>query len=136
MLGGGNLKREDLEPLAQKISQTENFSIATARHLVNSYGADYEKILALAREDKSLRELLLADLPNIAAEVIYAVRYELALTIADVLARRTRIAMLGNALECVNKIADLMARELGWETTQKTQQIAAFKTEYEREYQV
>jgi glycerol-3-phosphate dehydrogenase len=42
--------------------------------------------------------------------------------------------MLGAAMNCAEKVADLMARELGWNEEQKAQQIAAFKTEYKREY--
>ncbi len=102
--------------------------------MLRSYGTEYERLLELIRADERLRELLVAGLPNVAAEVIYVVRYELALTLADVLARRTRIAMLGVVLDCVETVADLMAHELGWDDEQKAQQIAVFKAEYEREY--
>ena len=136
VIGGGLLKHHEIEARAQQVAQTENLPLVTALHLLHSYGTDYEHILALMREDESLREPLLPDLPNVAAEVIYAVRHELALTIADVLTRRTRIAMLGAALDCAGKVAELMARELGWEEEQKTQQMTAFKVEYEREYLV
>jgi glycerol-3-phosphate dehydrogenase len=133
VLGGGNLKREEFEPLAQKISQSENLSLETARQIINAYGSDYEKILELIREDEHLRELLVADLPNIAAEVIYAVRYELAMTIADVLARRTRLAML-TRIDCSSKIAELMATELSWNEEEKCRQLEAYQQEYSYEY--
>ena len=133
VLGGGNLKREEIELLAQKISQSENFSLETARHLINAYGSDFEKILELVREDERLRELLVADLPNIAAEVIYAVRFELAMTITDVLARRTRLAML-TRIDCSARIADLMAAELGWNDEEKRWQLEAYQKEYKNEY--
>ncbi|MBL8205744.1 MAG: glycerol-3-phosphate dehydrogenase [Blastocatellia bacterium] len=134
ILSGGGIKRVDLEAHAHKIARAENVSIETARHLLHNYGTNAEHILALTHEDEALKQPLLADLPNIAAEVIYAVRAESALTIADVLTRRTRIAMLGAAMNCVEKVADLMARELGWSEEKKAQQIAAFRAEYEREY--
>ncbi len=132
-LGGGNLKREEMESIAQEISQTENYSIETARQLIYSYGTDYEKILTLAREDERLRELLVTDLPNIAAEVIYAVRFELAMTIADVLTRRTRLSML-TKIDCSSRVADLMASELGWDDEEKRRQLDAYQKEYENEY--
>lgn len=134
VIGGGLLKSHEIEARGQQIAQTEHLPLATALHLLHSYGTDYERVLELMREDESLREPLLIDLPNVAAEVVYAVRYELALTIADVLARRTRIAMLGAALQSVAPVADLMGRELGWSAQQKAQQIVAFQQEYQREY--
>ena len=133
VLGGGNLKREEMESIAQKISQDENLSIETARQLIFNYGSEYEKILALAREDERLRELLVADLPNFAAEVIYAVRFELAMTIADVLTRRTRLAML-TRINCSSKIAELMAVEHGWDEEEKRRQLEAYQQEYSNEY--
>jgi glycerol-3-phosphate dehydrogenase len=136
VIGGGLMKQHESEALVQQVAQVEKLPVATALHLLHNYGTEYERILELMREDESLREPLVAGLPNIAAEVIYAVRNELALTIADVLARRTRIAMLGSALKCVDKAAKLMAQELGWNEQQKAQQIAAFEKEYEREYTV
>lgn len=134
ILSGGGIKRVDLEAQTHKIARAENVSIETARHLLHNYGTNAEHILELTHEDEALKQPLLADLPNITAEVIYAVRAESALTIADVLTRRTRIAMLGAALDCVETVADLMAREWSWTETQKAQQIADFKAEYESEY--
>lgn len=134
VVGGGLIKPHEIEVTAQQIAQSERLPLATALHLLRSYGTEYERLLELIRADERLRELLVAGLPNVAAEVIYVVRYELALTLADVLARRTRIAMLGVVLDCVETVADLMAHELGWDDEQKAQQIAVFKAEYEREY--
>ena len=134
ILSGGGIQRAELEAQAQRVARNENLSLEVAQHLLHSYGANAERILELTHEDEALRQSLLPDLPNLAAEVIYAVREESALTIADVLTRRTRIAMLGAAMNCVEKVAELMARELGWNDEQKAQQIAAFKAEYDREY--
>jgi glycerol-3-phosphate dehydrogenase len=134
ILSGGGIQRDNFKALAQQLARTGNLPLATAHHLLHNYGANAERILELTHEDEALRQPLLADLPNLAAEVVYAVREESALTIADVLTRRTRIAMLGTALNCVSAVANLMARELGWDDEQKAQQLAAFKAEYRREY--
>lgn len=136
VVGGGLIKPREIEEIAQQIAQAEHLPLATALHLLHSYGADYERLLDLMREDESLREPLLAGLPNVAAEAVYAVRYELAMTIADVLARRTRIAMLGSAMDCVQKVAALMGRELGWDAQQTSQQVASFSAEYQHEYKL
>jgi glycerol-3-phosphate dehydrogenase len=134
ILSGGGIPRAELATQAHKIARDENLSLEVAHHLLHNYGTNAERVLELTHENEALRQPLLPDLPNLAAEVIYAVREEAALTIADVMTRRTRIAMLGAAMNCAEKVADLMARELGWNEEQKAQQIAAFKTEYKREY--
>jgi glycerol-3-phosphate dehydrogenase len=134
ILSGGGIKRADLDAQANQIARAENLPLETAHHLLHNYGANAEQIVEITHEDEALRQPLLPDLPNLAAEVIYAVRAESALTIADVLTRRTRVAMLGAAMNCVEKVAELMTRELGWSAEQKAQQIAAFRAEYEREY--
>ncbi|MFN7930023.1 MAG: glycerol-3-phosphate dehydrogenase/oxidase [Blastocatellia bacterium] len=134
VIGGGLLKPHELEARAQQVSQTENLPLATALHLLHSYGSDYERLLELMREDEGLRAPLLPDLPNVAAEVVYAVRHELAITLADVLTRRTRVAMLGAALDCTGDVAGLMERELSWDAEETARQKAAFQAEYKQEY--
>ena len=61
-------------------------------------------------------------LPYTAAEVIWAVRHEMALTVEDVLARRTRALFLNAraALRMAPRVADLMAGELGRDAAWKS----------------
>ncbi len=79
------------------------------------YGSDGEKILALAAADKRLSQRLHPELPYIAAEVIWAVREEMARTLDDVLSRRTRALFLNAraAIDMAPAVAKLMAEELG-----------------------
>lgn len=88
------------------------------------------------REDERLREPLVPGLPHVAAEAVYAVREELAMTVADVLARRTRLVLLAGAasVACAPRVAELMARELKWSEQETAAQVACFAAEYEREY--
>jgi len=136
VIGGGTLSRDELERAAQRAAETEGLSLETAQHLVSAYGADFQRVVELAREDERLRAPLVDGLPHLAAEVIYAVRYEMALTLADVLARRMRLSLLagGDLLGCVPMAAELMARELGWESSERQRQIDQFVAEYEREF--
>jgi len=93
------------------------------------YGADAPEILKLADEDPSLAERLHPDLPYIAAEVVWAVRAEMARTVEDVLARRTRALFLdsGAALKIAPAVAELMAGEFGAGEEWKSRQLAAFE---------
>jgi glycerol-3-phosphate dehydrogenase len=67
-------------------------------------------------------------LPYTGAEVVWAVRHELALTVEDVLARRTRALFLDAraALRMAPRVAHLMARELGRDGEWQSRQVAVF----------
>lgn len=79
------------------------------------YGRDADGIRALIREHPELAEPIVPGLAPIAAEVIWAARHEMARTVEDVLARRTRLLVLDAAAAraAASRVAALMARELG-----------------------
>lgn len=97
-------------------------------HLGGAYGADALEVLALVEEHRALGERLLGDLPFIAAEVIYGCREEMALTLEDVLQRRTHIALEDRlrGLGVAATVARLMAAELGWDSEEEERQIASY----------
>jgi glycerol-3-phosphate dehydrogenase len=94
------------------------------------YGADAAAIKELAQSDPSLAEKIHPELPYIGAEVVWAVRQEMARTVEDVLARRTRALLLGAraSIEAAPKVAELMAHELGADDTWKRESVAKFET--------
>ena len=57
-------------------------------------GGEARVLQAMVERDPSLGEPLVAGLPHSRAEALYAVRYEMAATLADVLERRIRGLML------------------------------------------
>ena len=75
-----------------------------------------------------LAERLHPDLPYIGAEVVWAVRQEMARTVEDVLARRTRALLLGAraSIEAAPKVAQLMGRELGADEAWQRESAAKF----------
>jgi glycerol-3-phosphate dehydrogenase len=93
------------------------------------YGSDGYEICKLIETDAGLSEPLHAALPYLKAEVIWAVRHEMARTVEDVLARRTRALFLNAraALAMAPAVADLMASELGWDEVTRTKELAAFR---------
>jgi glycerol-3-phosphate dehydrogenase len=93
------------------------------------YGSDAAEIRKLVASDARLGEPLHPALPNIKAEVLWAARHEMARTVEDMLARRTRALFLNAraAMEMAPAAADLMASELGWDETAKANQLAAFR---------
>jgi glycerol-3-phosphate dehydrogenase len=78
--------------------------------------------------EPALAELLHPALPFVKAEVVWAVRHEMARTVEDVLARRTRALFLNAraALEMAPAVVDLMAPEMDWNESTRQQQLAAF----------
>ncbi len=92
------------------------------------YGSDARMVQELEHSQPAWAEPMDSALPYTPAEVIWAVRHELALTLEDVLARRTRALFLNAraALRMAPRVADLMASELGRDAAWKLHQLAAF----------
>jgi glycerol-3-phosphate dehydrogenase len=92
------------------------------------YGSDFHEIRKLIETDARLGEPLHAALPYVKAEVIWAARHEMARTVEDILARRTRALFLNAraALAMAPAVADLMASELGWDEVIRTKHLDAF----------
>jgi glycerol-3-phosphate dehydrogenase len=93
------------------------------------YGSDAPGVRDLAREDPSLDQPLHPHLATLAAEVVWAARNEMARTVEDVLARRTRALLLDAraSMEVAPRVAALMARELGREESWEREQVRAYR---------
>ncbi|HOV74427.1 MAG TPA: FAD-dependent oxidoreductase [Candidatus Hydrogenedentes bacterium] len=93
-------------------------------NLARNYGGRMEDVLALLDENPAWAERVSDRFPDIAAEVVYAVRREMALTLDDVLFRRTGLGTIGSPGDAaIARTADLMARELGWSPAERAAQI-------------
>ena len=86
-------------------------------HLLNRYGVLTDELLDLIRETPSLAEPLPGADDYLEAEVVYAARFEGALHLDDVLARRTRISIEAwdRGVSAAPVAAGLMGAELGWD---------------------
>jgi len=94
----------------------------------NVYGSDLPAIRALSSGNPSLDKPLHPRLPFRMREVVWAARYEMARTVEDVLARRTRALFLDAraAIEAAPQVAALLATELKRDATWRERQIAEF----------
>jgi glycerol-3-phosphate dehydrogenase len=116
-----------LAGLPEKPCVTENLPVHGAvdfgeteeKHL-NIYGADAGEIEKLIAENSALGEKLHPALPYLKAEIVWAVRREMAETVEDVLARRTRALFLNAraALEIAPQVAELIAEESNKESAE------------------
>jgi len=93
------------------------------------YGSNRDALLALVKENPEWAVKLHPELDYIKAEVVWAVRHEMARTVEDVLARRVRILFLDAkaAIEVAPVVAKLMAELLYKDKAWENQQVADFK---------
>ena len=86
-------------------------------------------VQAIASGNPQLLDPLHPQLTYCAAEVIWAVRSEMACTVEDILARRTRALFLNAqaAIDLAPKIAAIMAEELGQDEMWIANQLEAFR---------
>jgi glycerol-3-phosphate dehydrogenase len=90
---------------------------AIAAHLAGRYGSETPDVLALVGERPGLLEPLVDGLRYLRAEALYAVRSEMACSVADVLDRRTRASLRDarGAARAAPEVAALIGPELGWD---------------------
>ena len=87
-----------------------------ARRLADRYGREAPEVMALARE-LDLAMPLGDGIDHLQAEVAWAARHELALSIDDVLARRMRLAqeLPDRGASIAPRVAAILGAELGWD---------------------
>ncbi len=97
---------------------------------LHHYGSDRLEITKLIKEKPELGEKLHERLPYLKAEVIWGVRKEMAMTVEDVLARRTRAILLDAkaSVEMAPEVARLMADELGYTGKWQKEQVDEYNT--------
>jgi glycerol-3-phosphate dehydrogenase len=95
---------------------------------LRSYGSDAAAVLALAQSRPLLTDLLHPRLPYIGAEVVWAAQYEMARSVQDVFARRTRALLLDAraSIEAAPVVASLLAGILGRDAAWQARELAAF----------
>jgi glycerol-3-phosphate dehydrogenase len=93
------------------------------------YGSDLPALQALSKQDASLDALLHPRLPFRLREVVWAARHEMARSVEDVLARRTRALFLDAraAIEAAPAVADILARELHRSDSWKANDLRTFQ---------
>ncbi len=108
--------------------QSAGFSGRTAARLVNRYGARATDVTALAASDTSLAQVIDEQTGAIAAEVVFSVREEFAVTLTDVLARRLLLAFEpGHGSAATARSVELLSAELGWDADEQQAQVREYQ---------
>ena len=97
---------------------------------LKEYGAEACRILDICSEDAALAGLIVPDLPYTFAEVVYACRDEMAMTLDDMIARRLHLNFEDRTrgIKPAPAIAQVMAKELGWSEAEIAAQVADYQT--------
>ena len=106
------------------VEENQDFKRETLVSLGRYYGQEYVRVIEIARKNRSLAKALNDD-GEILVQVVYAVRYECAKTLNDILFRRTGIGTLGNPGEGVLRlVAQTAAKELRWSAARVKEELA------------
>jgi len=106
-------------------------------HLYERFGEDASVLLEMIGTDESLAKCPIAGQPYVGAEFVFSVRHEMATSLVDLVTRRTR-AHLHDAratLAAALSIAQLVAPELGWDATDVTSEVEAYRALVHREFE-
>jgi glycerol-3-phosphate dehydrogenase len=123
----------DLDLIAAEVER-EGLAPTAARRLVRRYGSETPAVARLAAADPTLAAPAADGATTLRAELVHATRRELALTLSDLLIRRTHVfyETPGHAVEAAPAIATLVAADLGWTEARCAAEVAAYRAEVER----
>jgi glycerol-3-phosphate dehydrogenase len=127
-LPGGEVR--DLEVLISEWVR-EGFTRQTAEHLVYHYGTETPAVARLAQTEPALAKPVVEGHPTVRAQLVHALRREMAVTLIDLLARRTHVfhEVVGHGVPEAPGLVDLAANELGWDSNRKAAELAAYLQE-------
>jgi glycerol-3-phosphate dehydrogenase len=104
-------------------NEYHDFNHMTVDFIGQNYGSESRFIFELARENQLYSKIICED-GQIMASVIYAIRYESAKTLKDILMRRTGVGNIGLPdKKILVKIAITAANELNWNESRIEQEI-------------
>jgi glycerol-3-phosphate dehydrogenase len=130
LIGG---ETPDLEAIAAEVER-EGHPAVGAHRLVRRYGSEAPAVARLAGADARLATPVAPGAAAIRAELIHAVRREMALHLSDILIRRIHVfyEVPGHAAREADELATLVAPELEWDRTRVAAEAAAYRAEVDR----
>lgn len=119
---GGNIERFDRYLCSETEKQHSRLGRETIQRLVHNYGSSYPEVLAYLDEPETMggRE----GRAVLRAQILHAIRGEMAQTLSDVVFRRTELGTAGHpGSEALSFCARLMSAELGWTPSRTEQEL-------------
>jgi glycerol-3-phosphate dehydrogenase len=116
-----------LKNQVKRLANTYQIDVNTVTHLLERYGS----LIAEVLDSSPLEylEKLSPDLPYLKAEIWYAVTHEGALSISDVMYRRTRLnfELKDQGISLLDEIAEIVATALGWDMDKKEESMKQYR---------
>ena len=134
-LAGGDLS--DLhEEVAHAVGETGDEAIA--RRLVQAHGSAWHGVWSLTHADPALEAPVEPGLPYLHAELLHSVTHEQAVTLGDLLIRRTPVAFetRDHGRSAARRIAHVVARWLHWSPKEVDDAVADYDAESMRIFRV
>ncbi|BBA78794.1 glycerol-3-phosphate dehydrogenase [cyanobacterium endosymbiont of Rhopalodia gibberula] len=106
------------DPRVQQVltEYRDRVSNQTIDHLFSMYGLKTLDILALTDSEPDLATAIVPELPDIKAQIVYAIRHELAYTLIDIMRRRTTLAIHSNyGINLIPSLTETLSRYCGWD---------------------
>ena len=133
----------DPDALARIVAELDTIAAVSAvspdaaARLVARHGTEAPGVVGLGAECDLIRPLV-PGRPFLEAEVTWAARHELALSVDDVLSRRMRLApeLIDHGAAVAPRVAELLGRELGWGETRRAREVEAYLGTANREFAV
>jgi glycerol-3-phosphate dehydrogenase len=119
---------------ADRLTRVDGVAEDAYEALADRYGHDAERVLAIAGERPELAGAILEGFPDLLAEAVYAVRFEQARSLSDVLKRRTRLGLLAGRELCAagavepRVVASAIGAEFGWGAARVADEVAHFQS--------
>jgi glycerol-3-phosphate dehydrogenase len=125
---GGNIERFRAF-LRQEITRKPyGLSAETVKHLIYTHGSEYLRIVNYLHENIELGEAISVETQVLKAEVLYAIREEMALKLVDVVFRRTELGLHSTLTDqALHLCVSIMAKELGWDRARADQEVKETK---------
>ena len=107
---------------------SSTLSATTIDHLFSVYGARALEVLALTKDNPELCQPLSANVPDIKAQIVYAVESELAHNLVDILRRRTTLAMNGHyGMNLLPVVTETLQKHCGWTQEQSDRACSDYR---------
>lgn len=130
-LPGGDIRALD-ESL--RAAELEVGDAVVSRRLVEAHGSRWRDVVRLTSQEPALARRIVRELPYLLAEVVYAVEFEMAETLGDVLIRRLRIAYetADHGHAAARVATAILAGRLGWDNVRAREELTRYEAETER----
>ncbi len=129
---GGDLDRLAGYIESEKARALDDLTPDVIEHLILNYGAGYPEVLKYCKQQPQLRNRIDEGSNVLQAEIVYAVREEMACHLADVVRRRTILGSAGCPEdEVLERCAQIMAQELNWNEEEIAREIEMTRQIYE-----